>query len=60
MCSPAKEPSLDSTSMGPSTTTCELGSSRRPLEPNVKRTPMPPSMSIMESILVAPVWAEKV
>ena len=44
--------------MGPSTTTWELGSSRRPLEPNVKSTPMPPSMSTMESILVAPVCAD--
>ena len=44
--------------MGPSTTTWELGSSRRPLDPNVNSTPMPPSMSIMESILVAPVCAE--
>ena len=58
MCSPAKEPSLDSTSMGPSTITWALGSSRRPLEPKVKSTPMPPSMSTIESILVAPVWAE--
>ncbi len=44
--------------MGPSTTTWELGSSRRPLDPKVNRTPIPPSMSIIESILVAPVWAE--
>ena len=44
--------------MGPSTTTWELGSSRRPLEPNVKSTPMPPSMSTSESILVAPVCAD--
>ena len=58
MCSPANEPSRDSTSMGPSTTTWELGSSRRPLDPKVNSTPMPPSMSIMESILVAPVCAE--
>jgi len=45
--------------MGPSTTTWALGSSRRPLEPNVNSTPIPPSMSIIESILVAPVCAEK-
>ncbi len=43
----------------PGPSTWELGSSRRPLEPKVKRTPMPPSMSTMESILVAPVWKEK-
>ncbi|BBE23864.1 hypothetical protein MN0502_27470 [Arthrobacter sp. MN05-02] len=58
MCVPRNEPSLDSTSGGPSTMTCEFGSSRRPLDPKVNRTPMPPSMSTMESIFVAPVFAD--
>ena len=54
-CWPTKLPLFDKPSTAPSTYTRALGSSRDPLLANTKTVPMPPSMSISESPLVAPV-----
>ncbi len=55
MCWPTKVPPLESASTPPSTYTRLFGSSRVPLLAYTNSVPMPPSMSIQESPLVAPV-----
>ena len=55
MCWPTKLPVLESASSEPSTYTCAFGSSRVPLLAYTKSVARPPSMSIHESLLVAPV-----
>ena len=55
MCWPMKVPPFESTSTLPSMYTRLFGSSRLPLLANTIIVPMPPSMSIQESALVAPV-----
>ena len=55
MCWPTKVPVFDSASIAPSTYTWPFGSSRVPLLAYTNSVPMPPSMSIQESLLVAPV-----
>jgi hypothetical protein len=55
MCWPTKVPFFDRNSGSPSRWNVAFGNSRRPLLEYANSVPIPPSMSIHESVRVAPV-----